>query len=445
MTINFAPDALITEKLVARRTLTQLNRLSVFTSAGMGDFEPQGTWEVGNTVKFRRPRISEAVEYDPRTGTGLTLTQPGYITGELTLESLLANGFPIYSSDYRVDQYIQDFSNQMSLSIGVKFDTNLYNKFRTPIHASTGEVGYAANPPIACVAAESSSGQLTDFNRQVLVNAGTVLDRENTPPTERYALLSSTAKGAYIGESIPVEAGYVEALAGGAGMLTNGMPVGQFTMRHGFMVGSGNVIGSQTAVDDLDSTAGNSASVAISAAVADTANGGNPFFVKSDYTTPTPLGAIVLTLTTTGALQNVAVGQVARIGAANATAKAYGVILRVDVANKKVWLVPFSVKGLQLTAPQINTSTDLFSVPEIPSISISLHKEALVYATRLMRQPSEGSGAVCVTQVDQQANLALQIWRGSFDVTRFRESLVATLLMGSKITDYRKTVLILSL
>jgi hypothetical protein len=442
---TFAPQELMVEKLVARRTLTQLNRLSLFTRAGMGDFEPQGTWEVGDTVKFRRPRISEAVEYDPRTGNGLTLSQPGYVTGELQLEALLANGFPIYSSDYKVDTYVKDFSDQMGLSIGTKFDTHLYNKFRTATHAASGAVAYAAHTPLACVAAEASDGTLTDFNRTVLINAGTVLDKEDVPVSERYSLISSSAKGAYIGEAIPVDAGYVEALAGGAQLLTQGMPIGQFTMRHGFSVGGSNTIGSQTAVTDLDSNTGTQGSLSIAAADADTHNSGNPFFTKGDRAASTSLGVIRLTLTTTANLQNVAVGQIARLGPTNATAKAYGVVLRVDLANKYVWLLPFSPKGQQLTAAQISTANDRFSIPEIPSISIALHKEALVYASRLMKPPSEGSGAVATTQTDAQIGLAMQIWRGSYDVTKFRENMVATLLMGAKITDYRKVVLILSL
>ncbi|HEY9643318.1 MAG TPA: hypothetical protein V6C57_22710 [Coleofasciculaceae cyanobacterium] len=443
MAITFAPDALITEKLVARRALTQLNLMSIFARAGIGDYET-GSFELGDTVKFRRARISEADEYDPRTGNGLNLTQPGYVTGELKLEKLLTNGFPVYGSDYRIDEYINDFSTQIAFSITTKFDSHLYNKFRTPTHADAGLVAYGAHAPVACVAAEDANGQLVDFNRQVLVAAGTVLERENVPPGMRYALLSSTAKGAYVGESVPVDAGYMEALAGGVQLLQQGLPIGQFVPRHGFMVGGSNIIGSQIGQDDLDANTGSSASLAISAAVADTGNGGSPFFLKADNAVATSLGAIVLTLTTTGALQNVAVGDICRIGPADAIAKAYGVVLRVDLTNKNVYIVPFSPKGLKLLAAQINLTTDKFSIPTIPSISIAMHQESLVYSSREMRPPSEGSGAVATTQVDPAVALAMQIWRGSYDVTRFRESQLATLLMGAKITDYRKCCLILS-
>lgn len=445
MTITFAPDVLMVDKLVARRTLLQLNRLSLFPRVAMGDFEPAGTWEVGQTVKFNRPRITEAVEYDPRTGNGLTLTQPGYISGELKLESLITNGFPVYGPDYQVDRYILDYSNQLSQSIGVKFDASLYNKFLTPTHASSGPVAYAANTPLACVASEDSNGLLTDFNRFLLVNMGTVFDRNNVPPAGRYGMISSTAKGAYIGEAIPVDAGYQEAMGGGTNLLINGMPIGQFTQRHGFNVGGSNVVLSQVAVPDLDSASGNSPSLAIAAADLDTSNGGNPMFYQDDYVAAPSLGAVRLTLTTTGNLVNVAVGQFARLGPTNGPAKAYGVILRVDLANKYVWVVPFSLKGALVSAAQISTANDKFSIPDIGSINIAMHSDALVYATRMMRPPSQGSGAIATTQVDPNSNVAMQVWRGSYDITRFREGMVSTLLSGSKITDYRMCGFMLSL
>lgn len=444
MPVTFEPQALITEKLVARRALTQLNRLSIFARTGMGDYE-DGAFEVGDTVKFRRPKISQAQEYDPRTGNGLILNQPGYITGELKLDKLYTNGFPIFSSDYRIDTYVQDFSTQIAFSIGTIFDTYLYNLFRTLDHASSGPVQYAANAPLAIVATENNNGQLTDFNRTLLVNAGTTLELENVPPGARYAVLSSTAKGAYIGEAIPVDAGYMEALAGGAQLLQQGLPTGQFVPRHGFLVGGSNTVSSQSGVDDLDSSAGNQASIAIAAVEADTHNGGNPFFTYGDFATPTSLGAVRLTLTTTGNLINVAVGQIARLGPTNGSAKGYGVILRVDAPNKYVWLVPYTMKGVKLTPAQISTSTDRFSIPTIPSVSVAMHQESLVFSSRQMRAPSDGSGATAITQVDPSNNLAMQIWRGSYDVTRFRESQVATLLVGAKITDFRKCALMLSL
>lgn len=428
MPVTFEPNALIVEKLVAKGALTQLNLLSVFARAGLGDYEP-GTFELGNTVKIRRPRISEAVEYDPRTGSGLTYQQPGYVTGELTLEKLFANGFPIYSTDYRIDQYVLDFSTQIAFSLTSKFDGYLYDKFRAPIHPGTGIVEYGCHPPIAIVAAEKD-GEFQDFNRYCLVQANTALEQESVPPGNRYAILSSTAKGAYIGEAVPVDAGYLEALSGGVDLLQRGLPTGQFIPRHGFLVGGSNLVGSQVG--------GPLAGVAISGVVIDTTE-----FIKADYSSavPVPLGAMKFTVAdATG----IAVGEIARIGVANATAKAYGVVLRV--VGNVVTLVPFTPKGRQVTeTTYFTTGTDLLSIPDIPSVSVAFHQEALAYASREMRPPSAGSGAVAVTQVDQISRIALQVWRGSYDVAKFRENQSATLLCGAKLTDYRKSVLMLSL
>lgn len=444
MPVTFAPDALIPESLIAARSLTQLNRISTFARASLGDYE-KGSFEVGDTVKFRRPKISEAQEYDPRTGTGLNFAQPGYITGELKLEKLLANGFPIYGSDFKIDQYVKDFSDQLALSLGTKFDEHLYGKYRTPSHTPTGEVAYSTNPPIACVATEDAQGNLVDFNRNVLISASTVMERNDVPPSERYAMLSATAKGAFVGESIPVDAGYLEAIAGSASFLQNGLPIGQFAPRHGFLVGGSNTIGSQLGSDDLDSSASAQPNLAIASAAADTGNGGNPFFLAGDYAAQKSLGAIVLTLTTTGNLQNVAVGDIARIGPTNGPAKAWGVILRVNLPGKQVVLVPFSSKGAQLVPAQINLATDRFSIPLIPSISIAAHREALVYSSREMAAPSEGSGARVTTQINPQTMIAMQVWAGSYNVNQFKEHRNATIMIGAKLTDYRKAVLMFSL
>jgi len=156
------------------------------------------------------------------------------------------------------------------------------------------------------------------------------------------------------------------------------------------------------------------------------------------------LGVVLLTLTAT-ALQGVAVGQIARIGAANATAKAYGLILLVDAVANNVWLVAYSPKGALLAPGQITPGTDVFSIPAIGSISVAYHREALVYATREMLAPSPGSGANAATQTDPQSGISLQVWAGSYELTRFRESRLMTLLTGAKVTDYRKAVLMVSL
>lgn len=444
MSVTFDPQALIIEKLVARAALTQLNNISVFARAALGDYE-EGSFQVGDTVKFRRARISNAVDYDPRTGVGLNLEQPGYVTGELKLERLLANGFPIYSSDYQIDTYVRDFGEQLAFSIATEFDRYLYGKFRTPVHAAAGVVEYSANPPLAIVASETNSGELADFNRYVLVNSNTVLERENVPPGQRYAILSTTAKGSYIGEAVPVDAGYLEAIAGGAQLLQNGLPTGQFVPRHGFMVGGSNLTSSQMGDLSLDASVGNATAIAIAAVEADLHNGGSAFFLKGDYQQQTVLGAVRLTVTTTGALQNIAVGDIARLGPDNGIARAYGVVLRVDLANKYVWLVPYSPKGRLLTAAEVNTTTDKLSIPTIPSISVAYHQEALAFSTRQMRAPSMGSGAVAATQMDPGTRIAMQVWRGSYDVTKFREAQAATLLCGAKLTHAQKAVLMISL
>ncbi|MFM6254861.1 MAG: hypothetical protein ACKPEQ_37970, partial [Dolichospermum sp.] len=65
------------------------------------------------------------------------------------------------------------------------------NSLFTTWTATTGPVALGANAPIglsACV--DSTTGQLTNFNSSGLTGAGVILDKENVPKADRFALIS---------------------------------------------------------------------------------------------------------------------------------------------------------------------------------------------------------------------------------------------------------------
>ncbi|MBL1177653.1 hypothetical protein [Pantanalinema sp. GBBB05] len=440
MAVTFGQEGLIVPKTLAADALMQLNLMSIFSKAALGGFR-EGEFEKGATVQFRRIKITDAEDYDPRGNTEANTTDPGYLVGDLSLENLFTNAVPVYSSDYQIEKYISEVGPQMAFSITKKFDLALYNKFRTPTHASTGNVSYGVNMPIRIVAAHKDTA-FQPFNQDLLINAAAGLEEEDVPPGDLYAILATRAKAHYLGEMTPVDAGAVYANAGVAALLQQGFPIGQFVQRMGFMVGGSNIIGrhgSQAAVADLDTASSAQASLAIASITANTA------FTKADYAGTQPvLGALDLVLTCTG-LQNVAVGQIAKLGADNATATAFGVVLRVDAPNKTVTLVPFSLDGQQLSASDLSTSTDKFSIPKISSVNIAYKKQGLVFDTRKMAAPPENSGAQMVGAMDEQSGLLLQIWQGSYDVNRLRSTTRYTLLCGSKFVDYRMGCFMLSL
>ena len=76
---------------------------------------------------------------------------------------------------------------------------------------------------------------------------------------------------------------------------------------------------------------------------------------------------------------------------------------------------------------------------------IAYHKETLVFGTRPLGSPTPGSGAVAATESDRNTGLSLQVFKGSYDVNRLKESQRVTMLCGATITDYRKAAFMLSL
>ncbi len=437
MPLTFDQIAAVIPQYVAKGALTQLNLSSVFAKASIGDYE-DFPGQKGDAITLRKPRIVEIEDYDPRGANAARSEDPGFITARLTLERLFTGGFPVYGTDLAVagvEGYVKEYANQISGQVGGEFDRYLYNKFRTlpatmPI---TGSVAYAAAPPLAIAAALNNTGtesapvdgaNFVDFNKSVLIRANTLLDQANVPATNRYAILSSVAKGSFLGDSVLIE-GFAAAAANSAEQLTGGLPIGQFVPRYGFMCGGSNVVGMQE---------GNPAiATAISAVVDDAA-----IFLAGDSAAQTPLGAVRLTVASAAGL---AAGRIARIGTTNNTV-AFGLILRVD--GTSVFLVPYSPRLGKLVAAQIPASQNLY-LPNIPSISIAYHKETLVFGTRPLGSPTPGSGAVAATESDRNTGLSMQVFKGSYDVNRLKESQRVTMLCGATITDYRKAAFMLSL
>lgn len=436
-------NAAVLDQLTATSALTQLNRKCVFPKTAIGNYE-NVAFNRGDTVTVRRTKIVTAQDFDPRAGSDMTLNDIAYASGSLTLDRLFVAPFRSFGSDpnLAVERYVPETGVQIAEALKLAVDDYMYNRFRTYSIASTGNVSYGVNGPVGIVAS-TSSGALSNFNKSMLINASSVMQRENVPTDGNlYGVLSTTAGGDFLGDSVMVE-GFVSAYSGtGGDLLTGGFMPGQFVDRYGFMTTRSNAVGSQTGVADLDTAGSTQATLAIASVAANTA------FTKADYSASTVLGAVNLTLTCSTALSSsVAVGQIARIGVSGSVT-AFGVILRIDNTTPTapvITLVPYSPSGGILTAAQITAGTDLFSIPSIPSISVAYHKEALLYATRPLQQPSDGAGAVMTTMADPDTGLALTMIRGSYNVLRLTESTVAATLIGAVCSDYRKAVLMLSL
>jgi hypothetical protein len=437
--VTFGHDGLILPTSLAAEALQQLNLMSVFAQAAMGGYG-EGAFSYGKQVQFRRIQIANAQKYNPRSNVPATQQDIGYVTGYLNLDDLYTAGVPLYSSDYGMEKYLVEAGRAIAFSITMGFDVDLYNRFRTPTHASIGSVAYGTNMPLRIVANEVN-GVFSPFNQQLLIRGGAAMESENVAPGDQFAIISTNAKADFLDSQTPVNAGAAYDRAGVTNLVQNGLPINRFVERMGFQVGSSNVIaanGLQTATADLDTVAGSSPTLAIASAFADTT-----LFFKADYAVSTALGAVALTLTCTG-LQNVAVGQIARVANSGNVTIAYGIVLRVDTLNKQVWLVPYAPNGTLLTSVDLSASGATFSIPTVPSVNVGYKKSALIYDTRQMEAPPEGAGATMVGAKDDQSGLMLQIWQGGYDVNQFKSSMRYSLLSGSTFNDYRCGVFMLS-
>jgi len=439
------PSIAVRQKGLAARALTQLYLRSVYIKAAILNYEPQ-EFELDNTVQIRRPQIRVAVDFDPRVAA-LPLTEPGYFAGDVTLEKLFGDAFPIYSSDPNksVELYVEETGNSIAYAISRPNEEYMYSCFRAWA-ATTGTVRVGDHSPVGIVASVNSTGGFAKFQAETLLNAKTLHKSNDVPDDRIFAILSTAAGGAFLGDATNVN-NFVSASIpgndGGGGLLRNGMRNGEFVDRYGIMVSDSNAVLGQSAVPDLDTVAGTQATLAIASVATDTA------FVQADRSGDVPIGAVRLTLTCTTALDvGVSVGLIARIGVSGAAAKAFGVILRVDTTTPTapiITLAPYAPDGSKLVAGQIIAGTDLFSIPLIPSVSTSNHQEGLISANRPLIQPSEGSGVNQILMNDRDTGLGIQIYQGGFDIPRLRETRGAFYLTGSKISDYRKACLLLSL
>jgi hypothetical protein len=440
---TFSPNDGLLEVAIAKQALTQLNLNAMYPKVCIKDYQP-GAFERGDFVKIRRPKRRTAVDLNPRASeTGYIFTEAEFFSGELALERLWTDGFMTYSIDssQTVGLYVAETASQIADAIATPNDTYMYNKFRTLDVPATGKVKLGDTAPLA-ISACVSGANLAPFNNEGLRGATVFLDKENVPQDKRYCILSSTAKGAFLGDSVVVN-GFAAATIGSGQLIERGLKMGEFVERYGFLVSGCNSVGGQVGVGDLSTEDGVQSTLPI-AAIADDED-----FLYADLAGEVPVGAVKLTLTiaSTKTIKDVAVGQIARIGTSSKVT-AFGVILRIADAtttSPKVTLVPYAPDGSKLNPAQISTATDVFSIPSIPSVNTVNHVEALAMATRQIQEPSAGSGAVAASIVDPMSNLSIQVFSGNYSLAYVRQLNAAYMLTGAKITDFRKCGLILSL
>jgi hypothetical protein len=441
------------ETAIASAALTQLNHVAIYPRVATRDYE-LGAFARGNVVRIRRPKRRRAVDLDPRTG-GFNFTEAEFFSGEVKLERLWTDGFLMYGHDSQQTMalYLAETASQISDAIITPNDEYLYTKFRdwSPFASvlSTGAYALGDTPPFNISFCIKDDGTLTEFNNEGLRGASVFLDKENAG-NDRYAVISSSAKGAFLGDSIAIEGSKVEAEKDPLSQLIiAGIRQGQFVERYGFRLAGSNTVGGQTGTPDLDTVAGIQGTLPISASAANTQLSYADF--SSTYGVGSLIGAVDITLTAGTALPpSIAVGKIARLapGTPNKSNVFYGVILRVNLTTPTapiVTMVPYKWNGQKIPATGIIPGTYVFSVPDIPSVNTVNTTEGLLMANRFLREPRLGSGAVAASIRDPQTNNVIQVFTGNYDLGTVSEKNAAYMLTGAKISDCRKTGLILSL
>ncbi|MGL5131474.1 MAG: hypothetical protein ACRC78_03040 [Planktothrix sp.] len=428
---------------LAAEALTQLQLLAVFPRTAVRDYE-LGNFERSNDVKIRRPRQRTAQSVDPRIAP-LTISDPEFFSGTVTLDLQAGDAFNVYSQDPTRTRslYVTETAQQLSDSLARLIDPYMYGKFRNWV-PTVGTVLVGDNSPIGIVALEDSSGNLINFENSHLRKAKASLKSQDVPDEPLYAVIGTYQEESLMGDSTSIN-NFVAALtpgnSGGTGIYTEAIKRYQFIQRFGFNVIGSNSITGQDPVLDLDGAATNQTTLPIAAVAA------NNLFLSNDIQGQPPVGAVNITLTATALAPGVAVNKICRIGVIGSKAVAYGVIIRIDNSVPTapvITIVPYSPEGIPVSAAKITPGTDLFQIPEIPMIGTAYHREALLYANRLLAAPSAGSGAVGINRVDPATAMSISLFTGGYDITRTREINAAYHLCGGKISDYRKARLLLS-
>lgn len=420
-------DNATVQKDLAVRILFQLYRNAVMPRTGVTEYDGDPGFRKMQTITITRPRIVIAQDYDPRSGVDATSEEPGYLQCDLTLEKLFTQGYPIFSHDAQnnVARYRRDYLMTVEGAIRLAFDQYLYDRcFRDySSFADTGNVRIGATSPIRIVATDYTVGSDTfaEYDDKTQIRSSVALGEEEVPVGGRYMVLSHRAWGGFLGDRF---AALNEPATLGQNVLEN--PGARFIMHTDFATAASNAVAAQ--VGELGTTFDSNA-------------WDTTIYLKDDHKTDTPLEVLLMTAGVPGPnFGNFAKGKI--IHFTFNSREVFGVILRV-VGPDTIHVKPYYSDGTPIPLNTAIASADV-TMPTIPSINIGYHQEHLVYATRLLSEPSPGSGANVARASTPMLPVVLQVFSGTYLVDQFKESNRISLLCGAKPTDYRKSVLVLS-
>ena len=425
-------DNAAVQKDLANRILMQLYRRAIFPRAAATDYDGNPGFQKLQTISISRPRIVEAQDFDPRGGVDATSEEPGYVIVNLTLERLFTQGFPIFVHDapMNIARYRRDYLESLEGSLRRAFDDYLYSRCFRDYSAipDTGVARVGATSPIQIVTTAYTPGTDTfaEYDATAQIRTNTRLSENDVPVTDRFMILSHRAYAGFLGDQLMV-GGFAASTAPrtpGGDIIER--PGDRFIERFDFLTNRSSAIQSQ---------------LGLPGTTFDTNVWDTTTFLLDDTFTDTPLEVLQMTASTPGPnFGNFTKGSIVRFTLNSR--EVFGVVLRVE-GGDTIYIKPYYSDGtaLPLNTPVVSAAATL---PSIPSVNVGYHREHLIYATRLKASPSPGSGATVANARSPYMPVVLQIFSGSYNVDRFRESNRLSLLCGAVPTDWRKSVLVLS-
>lgn len=177
-------NTLLSPAVIARAALATLYEVTIGAQLVHRDYDTEFVSKVGDTVTVRKPATFEATEFDPATGIVIqNATETGV---PVVLNHFADTSFAVTSRDMTLK--IENFSEQLldpaMESIAQKIDRDLFKEFRAGITQTVGGTGVKAG---------------REYNRpEALIDAGTILNINAVPPTERRAVIGPQMNGDWI-------------------------------------------------------------------------------------------------------------------------------------------------------------------------------------------------------------------------------------------------------
>ncbi|MFE0819162.1 P22 phage major capsid protein family protein [Streptomyces sp. NPDC058847] len=177
-------NTFLTPDLIATRALATLYDTTVMAQLVHRDYDSDFRGRVGDTVTVRKPAVFTAQEFNRSTGIQPQDAVEGSV--DVTLNHFADVSFTVTTEQLNLE--IEDFGTQLldpaMEAISQKIDTDLL-ALRDDI---TQTVGATANRA------------LTD--PEILIDAGTVLNQQKVPTTERRAVIGPVTNGEWLDKDV---------------------------------------------------------------------------------------------------------------------------------------------------------------------------------------------------------------------------------------------------